>query len=142
MKTEISAGGVVVAKRGDRWVVLLMRDMNGSWTFPKGKIEKGEEPSQTAEREIEEEVGVDELTLVAPLKTVTYFFTRGSLVRKNVFYFLFQAAKATTPKVLKKEGIQAASWMSFAKAKAIIGYSKTNIAVLKKAEKKVTALKN
>lgn len=142
MKTETSAGGVVVAKRGGGWVVLLMQDMNGSWTFPKGKIEKREEAPYTAAREVKEEVGVRDLTLVLPLKTVTYFFRRGALVRKNVFYFLFQATKVTTPRVLKKEGIKAASWVTFAKAKAMIGYPKTNIAVLKKAEKVVLTLTN
>lgn len=142
MKTETSAGGVVVAKREEGWVVLLMQDMNGLWTFPKGKIEMGEDASQAAAREIAEEVGVADLTLISPLKTVTYFFRSGALVRKNVFYFLFQAATVTKPKVLRKEGIKAASWVSFAKAKAIIGYPKTNMTVLKKAEKNVATLKN
>ncbi len=135
MKTEISAGGVVVSKKGGGWVVLLMKDMKGAWTFPKGKIEEGEEAPTTALREIEEEVGITDLSLISPLKTVTYFFRKGALVRKNVFYFLFRAEEQTVPKVQRKEGITAAAWVPFFKAADMIGYPKTNTSLLKKAQK-------
>jgi len=49
------AGGVVFNGAGD---VLLLRHQSGSWVFPKGHIEPGEAPLQTALREIEEEAGV------------------------------------------------------------------------------------
>ncbi|KKW10495.1 MAG: hypothetical protein UY49_C0021G0009 [Microgenomates group bacterium GW2011_GWC1_49_7] len=42
MKTEVSAGGIVVRKRMRIWEVLVIRDMNDVWTFPKGLVEKGE----------------------------------------------------------------------------------------------------
>jgi diadenosine hexaphosphate hydrolase (ATP-forming) len=49
------AGGVVFNADGD---VLLIRHQSGSWVFPKGHIESGEIPLETAVREIEEEAGV------------------------------------------------------------------------------------
>lgn len=42
----------------DDGAVLLLRHVSGSWVFPKGHIEPGEGPLETALREIEEEAGV------------------------------------------------------------------------------------
>ena len=50
------AGGVVFNAEGE---VLLLRHQSGSWVFPKGHIEPGETPLETAVREIEEEAGID-----------------------------------------------------------------------------------
>lgn len=49
------AGGVVFNAEG---AVLLLRHVNGTWVFPKGHIEPGEGPLETALREVEEEAGV------------------------------------------------------------------------------------
>jgi len=49
------AGGVVFNPAGE---VLLLHHTNGSWVFPKGHIEPGEDPLQTAVRETFEEAGV------------------------------------------------------------------------------------
>ena len=49
------AGGVVF---NDRQQVLLIRQRDGSWVFPKGHIDPGEDPLSTALREVEEEAGV------------------------------------------------------------------------------------
>ena len=54
-KVVRGAGGVVFNSAGD---VLLLRHQSGSWVFPKGHIEPGEGPLETALREIEEEAGV------------------------------------------------------------------------------------
>ena len=84
MKTEVSAGGVVIRKSRNKWQVLLIRDRNDSWTFPKGKIEKDETRKQAAVREIAEEVGLTALRYLAPAKVIHYFYKRGSLVDKTV----------------------------------------------------------
>lgn len=49
------AGGVVFNARSE---VLLIRQRNGSWVFPKGHIDPGEDPLAAALREVEEEAGV------------------------------------------------------------------------------------
>ncbi|HGY08890.1 MAG TPA: NUDIX hydrolase [Oceanithermus profundus] len=49
------AGGLVFNARGE---VLLIRDKNGYWVFPKGHVEAGETPQETATREVREETGV------------------------------------------------------------------------------------
>jgi 8-oxo-dGTP pyrophosphatase MutT (NUDIX family) len=135
MKREISAGGIITVSRGSTWYVLLIKDMKGEWTFPKGKIEENEKPADAAKREIAEEVGLHHLTLVAPLTKTQYFYKRNGLIHKYVYYFLFQADKMQRPKPLKEEGISAARWVPFLRAFDIIGYAKTGKPLLTKAKK-------
>lgn len=135
MKSEISAGGVVVQKRRNGWYVLLMKDPNGSWTFPKGLVEKGEEVDQAAAREVSEEVGITQLTLISPLSDITYFYKRNGLIHKTVRYFLFEATGDETPRGQTSEGITDVQWCTWTRAEKIIGYPKTNRSLLAKAKK-------
>ncbi len=59
-----SAGGVVRNMRGE--IALVLHD-DTFWGFPKGHVEEGEVLEATARREIKEEVGLTDLTLVRPL---------------------------------------------------------------------------
>ena len=55
-----SAGGVVVASKDDYSRIYIRKPSNnfGPWSFPKGRIDKGESPPKTALREVLEEIGV------------------------------------------------------------------------------------
>lgn len=55
-----SAGGVVVAGKDDYSRIYIRKPSNnyGPWSFPKGRIDKGESPPRTALREVQEEIGV------------------------------------------------------------------------------------
>ncbi|MEK7129476.1 MAG: NUDIX domain-containing protein [Patescibacteria group bacterium] len=130
MKEERSAGGVVVRRRGNGWQVLLIKDMNGTWTFPKGLIEKGEGAEQAAGREIFEETGIRGLTLVKKLSPITYWYRLNGLIKKTVLYFLFMTTSNEPPNPQKEEGIQEAKWTSLALAATIVGYPKTNKSLL------------
>lgn len=130
MKQEVSAGGIIVRKKGKTWDVLLLKDMNSNWTFPKGLVEKGEDPVSAAKREINEEVGISDVFLLSPLKPIHYIYNRGGLIRKTVRYFLFSSEGKETPKGQKEEGISDVTWMPLEKAIDIIGYSKTNTPLL------------
>lgn len=135
---EVSAGGVIVYKHTREWLVLIMKDMKGNWTFPKGKIEEHEEPAEAAIREIREEVGLTALTHIAELTPVHYFYYRGGPVKKTVHYYLFRSPKKQTPVVQTEEGISEARWVRMADAKRIIGYPKTNLPLLAEARAKLT----
>lgn len=134
MKIEFSAGGIVVRKKSSKWEVLLIRDMNKSWTFPKGLVEKGEESIESAKREIAEEVGIHTLKDVATLHPIHYMYRRNGLISKTVQYFLFQYVGHEVIKVQKEEGISEAVWMPFSKAMRVIGYAKTNKKLLAEAK--------
>ena len=70
MKNTVSAGGVVLNKKGE---VLVVNQNNDSWSLPKGKVESGEEILDTAKREIAEESGVKNLILIKQLPSYKRF---------------------------------------------------------------------
>lgn len=138
MNKEVSAGGIIVYHSASGPVILLMKDLKGVWTFPKGKIEEGEDLEQTATREIQEEVGLKDLTMVSALKPTSYWYFRGKAIRKTVHYFLFISKTLQTPVVQAEEGITEAKWVPWEEAIAMIGYPKTNKPLLNEALKKLT----
>lgn len=87
-----TAGAVVMANGG--WVLLRR---GGEWVFPKGHIEAGETPAQTAIREVEEEAGL-EIEVIAPIGTTRYeFVSNGGTIRnrKLVHWFLARRVGGT-----------------------------------------------
>lgn len=138
MNRELSAGGVIVCKTKTGWMVLVMKDLKNMWTFPKGKIEKGEDLERTAAREIAEEVGLKKLKRLAPLKPASYWYFRGKPIHKTVHYYLFVSPNLQKPVVQTEEGISDAKWVSWEEAASIIGYPKTNKPLLSEARKKLT----
>lgn len=84
MKTEISAGGIVVRTSGKTWDVLILKDINDVWTFPKGKIWTGEDLETASRREILEEVGLNVLTMLTKLPVIRYIYQKNGLISKTV----------------------------------------------------------
>lgn len=65
-----SCGGVVVQRDGDQLLVALVTEPGfAEYILPKGHLESGESQEQAARREITEEAGFTELTLVKNLGT-------------------------------------------------------------------------
>lgn len=139
-KYEYSAGGIVFKRFGHRVKILLLKDKNGNWSFPKGLIEKNEDFKETAKREIAEETGIHNVTFVDTIDSIGYFYRfQENLIRKKVDYYLFEYQGNDTLKPLAKEGIQEVKWFDPKKALAIIGYAKTNKPILEKAIKLATS---
>jgi 8-oxo-dGTP pyrophosphatase MutT (NUDIX family) len=55
-----SAGIIVVRRQADGWKYLFLRAFR-NWDFPKGEMEPGETPLETAVRETREETGITKL---------------------------------------------------------------------------------
>ncbi len=100
VRSAHSAGGVayrrVPTDQGEIVQVALIATAGGTrWQLPKGTIEAGETPEQTAVREVEEETGLKTVP-EAFLKTTEYWYwdtygkTEPVLVHKKVDYFLLR----------------------------------------------------
>lgn len=108
MVREISAGGVVVRRSGAAWEVAIIEprkepsttDTKGkrksqkvTLALPKGLVDPGEKPDQTALREVFEETGV-KAVLMSKLIDIKYVYVRswgdGERVFKIVSFYLFK----------------------------------------------------
>jgi len=91
--TERSAGGVLLLRFGPALLVALIRLRGGGVLgLPKGHMEEGEEPHETALRETREETGLSGRVL-APLEEISYVFwsrAQGARVSKRVAFFLLE----------------------------------------------------
>ena len=94
MRREFSAGVVLVRRMRGRWWLAAVRPQgkpSGTWALPKGLVNAGEKPAETAIREGFEETGVAG-RLGEKLGDVRYVYTwDGERVFKIVSFFLARA---------------------------------------------------
>jgi 8-oxo-dGTP pyrophosphatase MutT (NUDIX family) len=87
----LSAGVVVIRKEDGQWKYLFLRAYR-NWDFPKGIVETGEDPRETAVREVREETGITALTFRwGPVFKETEPYIRGT---KIVRYYLAETAQS------------------------------------------------
>lgn len=89
--TYTASGGVVISPSGEE-VLLLIRPSRDEVRLPKGHVEPGEAPLETALREVREESGYAELEPISDLgeQLVTFLF-EGRRVERTERYFLIRA---------------------------------------------------
>lgn len=135
MAREFSAGGVVVRKRNGRWWVAAIepRRQAGSGAdkvvlaLPKGIVDPGEKPEQTALREVQEEAGL-QAELIGKLDDIKYVYVRSWGDRQRVFKIVsFYLLRYTGGKIgeiapaMKKE-VAAAHWIPLEEAPRRLAY--------------------
>ena len=92
---HIAAGGVLVRRsRGQYEICLTLRQRyEPAWGLPKGHLERGEEMTAAALREVREETGL-EAVILGSLGSITYQFSlpqRRVPVTKTVHFYLMAA---------------------------------------------------
>ena len=131
--TEISAGAIVYTLINDEPHYLLIENYDGDWGFPKGHLEENETPLKAAEREIQEEAGLEVKLDDTFLKTIEYVLPNGS--NKTVYYYL---AAYENQEVHKQESeIKEIKLLRYDEAINTLSYEDTK-AILKEAHKRIT----
>jgi len=127
MKREFSAGVVVVRRMQGRLWFAAVRPRGrreGFWALPKGLIDRGETPVETALREGFEETGVRG-RLVSKLGDIRYVYTwEGERVFKVVSFYLATATGGRVGELPPGMAIEvaAARWLPLADASRLLAY--------------------
>jgi len=128
MEREFSAGGVLVKTIRSRLMVAAIRPRGkpeGIWALPKGNIDPGEKPDETALREVFEESGVHG-HLVEKLGDVKYTYTRrdGERVFKIVSFYLLRAGRGRIGDIEERMRIEVAEarWLPLDEAPRLLAY--------------------
>ncbi len=105
-----AAGGLVTNQSGE----LLMIRRLGKWDLPKGKMENGENPPDTALREVEEECGINQLTIKHTQAFITYhtYELNQERILKRTFWYGMQSGFSKQLVPQKEEGITKVEWVS------------------------------
>lgn len=107
--TTIHAGGGVVTNPAGEFLMIYR---NLIWDLPKGKLEDGEKIDECALREVKEETGIDNLTLVEPICITmhTYHLNNEAILKKTHWYkMLCNSDIEPTPQI--EENITKVAWI-------------------------------
>ena len=127
MQREFSAGGVLVRRLRGRWMLAAIRPggrPEGLWALPKGRIDPGESPAETALREVAEETGAHGRSL-GKLGDVKYVYTwEGERIFKVVSFFLvrYQGGRlGDVPEAFRHE-VADVRWLPLEDAPRLLAY--------------------
>jgi len=139
MRREFSAGVVLVRRMRGRWwfaAVLPQGKRAGTWALPKGLVDQGEKPAETALREGFEETGVHG-RIDTKLGDIRYVYTwEGERVFKVVSFFLAHARDGrigSLPPGMEIE-VAEARWLELADGATLLAYKGERDMAVKAAE--------
>jgi 8-oxo-dGTP pyrophosphatase MutT (NUDIX family) len=127
VKREFSAGGVLVRKLKGKWVLAAIRPAGkkpGLWALPKGNIGPGEDPRETALREVHEETGAHG-RLVEKLGDARYTYTwAGERIFKIVSFFLLRYTSGRLGDLPPETAheVDEVRWLSLDEAPKLLAY--------------------
>jgi 8-oxo-dGTP pyrophosphatase MutT (NUDIX family) len=127
MKRELSAGGVLLRTVAGRPHFAAVRPQGkpvGTWVLPKGNIDPGEKPPETAVREVLEETGV-EGRIVEKLGDVKYVYTwDGERIFKVVSFFLLRAGRGRIGEIEEAMRVEVAEarWLPLDDGPRLLAY--------------------
>lgn len=155
MEREFSAGGVVLRKMRGRWFLAVIEphmdrpnkpakkstpagpfDPHTITALPKGAIDEGERPEQTALREVEEETGLT-AELMHKLADIKYVYVRNwgdhAKVFKIVSFYLllYRSGKLDSIAPEMRVEVKKAFWIPLDEAPKLLSYKGEREVVVK-----------
>ena len=121
---ETTSGGIVFRhnEKTNGVEILLIKDAKNRWTIPKGHVEEGEEPKATAEREIQEETGLQEMRVMQWLGKVNFRYRRNhTLVLMTMHIYLVEGL-GNTNRLHPEDWLSDIQWLPAAEAVDAIAY--------------------
>jgi 8-oxo-dGTP pyrophosphatase MutT (NUDIX family) len=118
---------VLVRRLRGRWMMAAIRPAGRKrpvWALPKGIVDEGEKPEQTALREVAEETGI-EARLVTKLGDVRYVYTwAGERVFKVVSFYLLRYSRGRLGEIAAEQRIEVseARWFPLEEAPRLLAY--------------------
>lgn len=103
-----AGGGVVTNEDGD----ILMIYRRGKWDLPKGKLDEGEELDKCAVREVSEETGLQQLSLVEKITDTYHVYSQyGENLLKHTAWYRMKGTSKDVLQPQKEENILEAKWI-------------------------------
>lgn len=136
MLREFSAGALVLRHMQKKWWVAVIEpgregepeDRKDVVALPKGNVDAGEKPAESALREVREETGL-RVTLVAKLGDIKYVYVRkwagNEKVFKIVSFFLtrYQSGQIDDITEAMRHEVRRAYWMPLEEAPSKLSYN-------------------
>ena len=120
---ETTSGGIVFRRNAKQAVeILLMQDAKNRWTIPKGHVEPGEESGATAEREIREETGLQDMEVFSQLGKVNFRYRREHTLVLMTMHIWLVEGQGDTDALHPEDWLNDIKWMPAAKAVEVIAY--------------------
>ncbi|MCX7601656.1 MAG: NUDIX hydrolase [Meiothermus sp.] len=129
MKTPVKgAGGVLFNPEGK---VLLIRDRQGYWCFPKGHLDEGESLEQAALREVEEETGIKG-RLRRALSVTRYHNNKG--IAREIHWFIMEGQGP----IRLEKGLNGAGFFELDEARRLLAFPE-DVRLLEEASRHIQA---
>lgn len=121
---ETTSGGIVFRHndKTGKLEILLIQDAKERWTIPKGHVEPGEEPGATAEREIREETGLQEMEVLSELGKVNFRYRREHTLVLMTMHIWLVRGLGNTDELNPEDWLSGIKWHSSVDAVDKIAY--------------------